>query len=76
MLNFIWILLGFLQRYLENGEYFKPGGPIFIAYGGAFYGKVSPEAVTKGSMVHHAKEQGAFIVQLEARFYGKSRPTP
>jgi len=61
---------------MENGEYFKPGGPIFISFGGTpIYAKVSEEAVTKGSMVHHAKEQGAFIVQLEARYFGKSRPT-
>jgi hypothetical protein len=64
-----------MQRYLESKEHFKPGGPIFIGFAGPPYAPLLPVSLQKGSMVDYAKEQGAALILLEARYYGESRPT-
>ncbi|XP_035709622.1 putative serine protease F56F10.1 isoform X2 [Folsomia candida] len=63
------------QRYLENRQFFKPGGPIFVYYGGPTHSPFSPTVLQTGSMTTYAKEQGANLVALESRYYGRSRPT-
>jgi len=64
-----------IQRYLETLEFYKPGGPIFVIFGGPFYGPVNEDVLTKGATAVYAKQQGAAMVLLEVRYFGKSRPT-
>jgi len=61
---------------LENLDLHKPGGPVFLIFGGPLYGPVSADVLTKGATAMKAKIQGAAVVLLEIRFFGKSRPTP
>jgi len=60
---------------LENLEFYKPGGPIFLVFGGPIYGPVNADVLTKGATAVKAKKQGAAVVLLEIRYFGKSRPT-
>ena len=63
------------QRYYTWEPEFKgPGSPIFLILGGE--GHISPETgLYYPFITHHlAKQFGAFVLQPEHRFYGKSQP--
>lgn len=61
------------MRYLENDEFFVPGGPIFIFVGGEW--EISDGYVTGGHMYDMAKEHNGALYYTEHRFYGDSKPT-
>lgn len=63
----------FLQRYYVNEKYYKKNGPIFLMIGGE--GEATSGTMLRGAWVHYAKKINALCIQLEHRFYGKSRPT-
>ncbi|XP_059142067.1 putative serine protease K12H4.7 [Physella acuta] len=61
------------QRYFVNDTYYKPGGPIFVQIGGE--GAADPIWLVEGAWVTYGKVYGAYLANLEHRFYGKSHPT-
>ncbi|XP_015174578.1 PREDICTED: putative serine protease K12H4.7 [Polistes dominula] len=61
------------QRYFQNSEYYKPGGPMFLLIGGE--GTATAKWMVEGQWIEYAKQFGAMCFQLEHRFYGKSHPT-
>lgn len=64
----------FVQRYVTSYRFYRLGGPIFLYLSGP-----GPELtltdIETGAIAQYAEEQGAFVIGLEHRFYGKSRPT-
>lgn len=62
-----------LQRYIENGEHYQPGGPLFIFLGGEW--EVNAGTVLQGHFYDMAKELRAYLFYTEHRYYGQSRPT-
>jgi hypothetical protein len=63
------------QRYYSYGTYFQgPGHPIFLILGGE--GAVSPQTGIFYPFVANqlARRWGAFVLEPEHRFYGKSKP--
>ncbi|KAH9370512.1 hypothetical protein HPB48_020528 [Haemaphysalis longicornis] len=62
------------QRYMVNDEFYRPGGPVFLMFGGE--GEASIKWLTAPTHIMLlAKKFGALVFQLEHRFYGKSWPT-
>nr|KAF7435023.1 hypothetical protein H0235_003214 [Vespula pensylvanica] len=61
------------QRYFQNTEYYKPGGPMFLLIGGE--GTATAKWMVEGQWIEYAKQFEAMCFQLEHRFYGKSHPT-
>ncbi|XP_062563844.1 putative serine protease K12H4.7 [Armigeres subalbatus] len=61
------------MRYLQNGEHYQPGGPLFIFLGGEW--EISSGFVSYGHFYDMAKELGAYLFYTEHRYYGQSRPT-
>jgi len=61
------------QRFWENWEHYRPGGPAFIMIGGE--GAASPGWLSYGAWTGWAAEHGAALFLLEHRYYGESRPT-
>merc|ERR1711971_750096 len=61
------------QRYWENLEFYKEGGPAFIMIGGE--AEASPGWLKFGQWYKWAEQHGAAFFQLEHRFYGQSQPT-
>ncbi|KAL1444254.1 hypothetical protein MTO96_029939 [Rhipicephalus appendiculatus] len=63
------------QRYLVSDEFYRPGGPVFLRFGGE--GAVSPKwLMTPAQIMLLAKKYGALVFHLEHRYYGRSQPTP
>lgn len=62
------------MRYMENDQYFQPGGPIFIYVGGEW--TISAGWLQTGHMVDMAKELNGTMYYTEHRYYGQSHPTP
>jgi len=62
-----------LQRYFINDTFYKDGGPIFLMIGGE--GEANPIWMKYGAWIDYAEKLGAYCIQLEHRFYGKSHPT-
>lgn len=62
----------FEQRYLMNGEFFQPGGPLIIMLGG-FYG-VDADRVDNSMPLFIAAEFKGYNFYLEHRYYGQSFP--
>ena len=63
----------FTQKFYENGEFYMPGGPVFLYIGGE--GPMSSSAVTGRTVNHYlAQVFGGTTVALEHRFYGESQP--
>ena len=62
------------QRYWVNWRYYQPGGPTLLMIGGE--GEANPEWLEAGSWLSSAREEGAAMVLLEHRYYGKSQPSP
>lgn len=57
-----------------NGEFFQPGGPIFLFLGGEW--EITPYRLTNSLMADLASELYGYIFYLEHRYYGQSFPTP
>jgi len=62
------------QRYFLNKAHYKEGGPTLLMVGGE--GAANPAWMAAGAWVDYAREQGAAMILLEHRYYGKSHPTP
>lgn len=63
------------QLYITNSKYYKPGGPLFVMIGGE--GPISAGfSDMPFDWVKNGKIYGAYLLQLEHRYYGKSHPTP
>ena len=60
------------QRYWLSKEHYRPGGPSLLMIGGE--GEASPHWLVAGTLVEYARQQGAALLVLEHRFYGRSRP--
>jgi len=61
------------QRWWENWDLYRPGGPMFIMIGGE--AEASPGWLNYGAWYGWAAEHGAAMFLLEHRYYGESRPT-
>lgn len=61
------------QRYLMNGEFFQPGGPIILMLGGLR--DVDVDRLTDSMPLNVARELGGYAFYLEHRYFGKSFPT-
>uniref|UniRef100_A0A224Z7T1 Thymus specific serine protease n=1 Tax=Rhipicephalus zambeziensis TaxID=60191 RepID=A0A224Z7T1_9ACAR len=63
------------QRYFVSDEFYRPGGPVFLLFGGE--GTASAKWLTAPTHIMLlAKKYGALVFQLEHRYYGLSWPTP
>jgi len=62
------------QRYWINWKHYKPGGPALLMIGGE--GEANPAWLEAGSWTKYAEDEGAAMLLLEHRYYGKSHPTP
>lgn len=61
------------QRYFQNAEHFRSGGPVFLMIGGE--SEIRPENISPGYHIYDlAKEFNGLLLYIEHRFYGKSVP--
>ncbi|CAD6187977.1 unnamed protein product [Caenorhabditis auriculariae] len=65
----------FDQRYWYNNQWYKDGGPAFLMLGGE--GPEDPYWVSTSSLewTTIAQQQGAWVFDIEHRFYGQTHPT-
>ncbi|CAO4371822.1 unnamed protein product [Caenorhabditis nigoni] len=65
----------FQQRYYHNNQWYKDGGPIFLMLGGE--GPESSYWVSYPGLeiTNLAAKQGAWVFDIEHRFYGETKPT-
>lgn len=61
------------QRFYVNEKFYRRGGPVFLMIGGE--GEATERWMNEGAWIQYAKVFGAYCIQLEHRFYGKSHPT-
>lgn len=61
------------QRYLILGEFWQPGGCIFILLTGEW--AVSADRFENTMMYEMSRQFDCYMIQLEHRYYGQSRPT-
>ncbi|XP_053671932.1 putative serine protease K12H4.7 [Anopheles nili] len=61
------------MRYMENGEHYQPGGPLFIYVGGEW--TISEGSISRGHVYDMAKELNGYLFYTEHRYYGESHPT-
>ncbi|XP_001868269.2 putative serine protease K12H4.7 [Culex quinquefasciatus] len=61
------------MRYMENGEHYVPGSPLFIFVGGEW--TISAGSIQQGHFYDMAAEHRAYLFYTEHRYYGQSRPT-
>lgn len=61
------------QRYLINGEFWAPGGCIFILLTGEW--GVAADRLQNSMMYEMSRQFQCYMVYLEHRYYGQSRPT-
>lgn len=62
------------MRYLENNDFFRPDGPIFIYVGGEW--TISAGSIAPGNHFYDmAREFNANLFYTEHRYYGESHPT-
>lgn len=61
------------QRYLILGEFWAPGGCIFILLTGEW--AVSAGRFENTMMYEMSRRLNCYMIQLEHRYYGQSRPT-
>lgn len=59
-------------NYVSNGEYYRPGGPIFIVVGGN--NALNPYFIENGLFHDIARRQGGWLFSNEHRYYGRSSP--
>lgn len=57
-----------------NGEFFQPGGPMYVFLGGEW--NIEVLRLEDSLMREMARENEGYIFYLEHRFYGESFPTP
>lgn len=62
----------FEQRFLMNGEYFQPGGPLIVFLGG-FY-RIDADRLDNSAPLYVASELNGYAFYLEHRYYGESIP--
>lgn len=62
----------FDQRYINNPDFWMPGGPIFIYVGGGF--EVYADYLTRGLVFDITRELNGHLFALEHRYYGESKP--
>ncbi|GLV36739.1 uncharacterized protein CBL_02426 [Carabus blaptoides fortunei] len=60
------------MRYIENNQFFQPGGPIFIMLGAEW--TIALGFVQGGLMFDMARENGGAMYYTEHRYYGQSFP--
>lgn len=60
----------FLQQYILDDTYYKPGGPILFNQGG----ETTMACIEETTLPEWAQEIGALIVSLEHRYFGISVP--
>ncbi|XP_034112359.2 putative serine protease K12H4.7 [Drosophila albomicans] len=60
------------MRYLQNAEYHKPQGPIYIFVGGEW--TITPGLLSTGLTHDMAVENGGMLYYTEHRYYGQSWP--
>ncbi|CAB3402787.1 unnamed protein product [Caenorhabditis bovis] len=65
----------FKQRYWHNNRWYKEGGPVFLMLGGE--GPESSFWVSSSDLeiTNLAAQQGAWVFDIEHRYYGETRPT-
>lgn len=69
-----FVAFEFFQRYLQNAQHFKSGGPIFIFIGGEW--QISSGHILSGQHIYDlTKEFDGLLLYTEHRYYGKSFPT-
>lgn len=61
------------QRYLILGEFWSPGGCIFILLSGEW--EVTADRFENTMMYEMSRQFNCYMIQLEHRYYGQSRPT-
>uniref|UniRef100_A0A182NQQ2 Serine protease K12H4.7 n=1 Tax=Anopheles dirus TaxID=7168 RepID=A0A182NQQ2_9DIPT len=61
------------MRYMENGEFYEEGGPLFIYVGGEW--EISAGSISRGHVYDMASELKGYLFYTEHRFYGQSHPT-
>lgn len=61
------------QRYLILNEFWQPGGCIFILLTGEW--AVSADRFENTMMYEMSRRFDCYMIQLEHRYYGQSRPT-
>ncbi|XP_052890425.1 putative serine protease K12H4.7 [Anopheles moucheti] len=61
------------MRYMENGEHYAPGGPLFIYVGGEW--EISESSISRGHVYDMASQLKGYLFYTEHRYYGKSHPT-
>uniref|UniRef100_A0A1S4GJ94 Prolylcarboxypeptidase n=1 Tax=Anopheles gambiae TaxID=7165 RepID=A0A1S4GJ94_ANOGA len=59
-------------NYVSNGEYYRPGGPIFIVVGGN--NALNAYFIENGLFHDIARRQGGWLFSNEHRYYGRSSP--
>ncbi|CAG2104830.1 unnamed protein product [Medioppia subpectinata] len=62
----------FDQLYFTSGTHHKPGGPLFLFFGGE--GAASAGWLESSFMADMGRKYGAYLVELEHRYYGVSQP--
>ncbi|KAI1169409.1 peptidase S28 [Nemania serpens] len=65
----------FNQRYWFDAQYYKPGGPVIVLFGGETDGSDRLPFLQKGIVYQLAKATNGLGVILEHRYYGSSIPT-
>lgn len=61
------------QRYLMNGEFWEPGGCIFILLSAEW--DVTADRFENSMMYEMSRQFQCYMFHLENRYYGQSRPT-
>ncbi|XP_049548662.1 putative serine protease K12H4.7 [Anopheles darlingi] len=61
------------MRYMENGEHYQAGGPLFIYVGGEW--EISEGSISRGHVYDMAQQLNGYLFYTEHRYYGKSHPT-
>ncbi|XP_053668609.1 putative serine protease K12H4.7 [Anopheles marshallii] len=61
------------MRYMENGEHYAAGGPLFIYVGGEW--EISESSISRGHVYDMAIQLKGYLFYTEHRYYGQSHPT-
>ncbi|XP_049288455.1 putative serine protease K12H4.7 [Anopheles funestus] len=61
-------------NYLQNDQYYRPGGPLFVVVGGHY--PINPYFMENSHFRDVAALQGAWLATNEHRYFGDSHPVP
>lgn len=61
------------QKYLIDGEFYEPGGCIFLLLSGNW--EVAADRLQNSMVYEMSRQFQCYMVYLEHRYYGQSRPT-